>query len=159
MLIELIKAEYSDLNAEIYVRWLTDPEVNKYLMAANFNLEEEKKWLRDILKNPNEELFNIFADGKLIGNMGAHDLQNAEKFFEIGIMIGEKEYWDKGCGTEAIKQMLKHLFEEKNAAKIYLRVRIENDRAIKCYEKCGFKIAASEKNSKGEDDYIMEILK
>lgn len=158
MLIELIKAEYSDINAATYVRWLADSEVSKYLMASSFNLEEEKKWLKNILQNPNEELFNIFADGKLIGNMGVHNLQNPEKFFEIGIMIGEKDYWDKGCGTEAIKQMLKYLFKEKDAAKVYLKVRIENERAIKCYEKCGFKIVSTEKDSKGLDDYIMEVI-
>ena len=54
--------------------------------------------------------------------------------------IGEPEYWNKGIGTEYIKIILKFLIEERNAAAAIVDPHMDNIRAIKCYEKAGFKI-------------------
>ncbi|MBU7025134.1 MAG: GNAT family N-acetyltransferase, partial [Theionarchaea archaeon] len=58
---------------------------------------------------------------------------------ELGIFIGEKKYWGKGYGTEAVRLGLKLAFEALNLNKVYLRAFINNKRAQKCYEKAGFK--------------------
>ena len=59
---------------------------------------------------------------------------------ELGIVIGEKEYWSQGYGTDAIKTLLRYCFDELNYHKVYLRVYDFNTRGIRCYEKCGFRI-------------------
>jgi RimJ/RimL family protein N-acetyltransferase len=56
----------------------------------------------------------------------------------VGILIGDKTYWNKGYGTEALKLLLKHGFETLNLNRIFLRVYEDNPRAIHCYEKVGF---------------------
>jgi len=53
-------------------------------------------------------------------------------------MIGEKNYWNQGYGTESITLLLKHGFETLNLNRIMLRVYEDNPRAIRCYEKAGF---------------------
>lgn len=53
--------------------------------------------------------------------------------------IGEKSFWDKGYGSDALATFLKYIFEVKGFKKLYLRVYEDNKRAIRCYEKCGFK--------------------
>ncbi|WP_435369165.1 GNAT family N-acetyltransferase [Priestia megaterium] len=53
--------------------------------------------------------------------------------------IGEIDYWDKGIGTRLMKLMIDHLMYKKHSEKIVLDPQAWNQRAIACYEKCGFK--------------------
>ena len=53
-------------------------------------------------------------------------------------MIGEKQFWDKGFGTEAMRRMCQYGFEELNLHRIYLRVFEGNDRGKRAYQKVGF---------------------
>jgi RimJ/RimL family protein N-acetyltransferase len=53
-------------------------------------------------------------------------------------MIGEKAYWSKGYGTDAMRTFLRFGFEEMNLNRIDLTVDARNGRAIACYRKCGF---------------------
>lgn len=157
-MIKLSEAQLSD--AENYLRWLNDEEVSRHLAVdPPKTLEEEIEWLKSTLSGTSSKLLNIISDdGKLIGNLGLHDLANEQKRFELGIVIGEKAYWNKGYGTEAVKEAVRYGFDVLGAQKIYLKVDIENLRAIKCYEKSGFKIVDTKKNSKGQEEYIMETL-
>ena len=59
---------------------------------------------------------------------------------ELGIFVGEKEYWGKGYGTEATELLLDFAFNILNLNSIMLIVNSFNERAIKSYEKCGFKL-------------------
>jgi len=82
----------------------------------------------------------------------------------LGIVIGEKEYWDNGYGTEAIATLLRFVFQEMNLHRISLRVYTYNQRAIRCYEKCGFKLEGRLRQARfrdGEyyDELIMGILR
>jgi RimJ/RimL family protein N-acetyltransferase len=83
---------------------------------------------------------------------------------EIGIMIGEKDYWNKGHGTEAMRTMCRYGFEELNLNRIWLRVFDTNPRARKAYEKAGFVYEgtlrqAEYKHGRYIDVHIMSILK
>ena len=53
--------------------------------------------------------------------------------------MGDKEYWSKGYGSDALKLLIKFIFEEVNMNKIKLKVFSFNNRAIACYKKVGFK--------------------
>ncbi|MEE1111251.1 MAG: GNAT family protein, partial [Alphaproteobacteria bacterium] len=53
------------------------------------------------------------------------------KHAELGIAIGDKNYWGKGYGLSALKEMLARGFNELDLNKIWLRVEVDNVRAIK----------------------------
>jgi RimJ/RimL family protein N-acetyltransferase len=53
-------------------------------------------------------------------------------------MIGEKQFWDQGYGTDATLAPLKHGFETLNLHRIWLQVYSKNKRGIRAYEKAGF---------------------
>jgi RimJ/RimL family protein N-acetyltransferase len=57
---------------------------------------------------------------------------------EIGIVIGEKDFWNKGFGTEAMRLMVDYGFSTLNLNRIHLHVYETNPRGIHCYEKVGF---------------------
>ena len=82
---------------------------------------------------------------------------------ELGIAIWKKDYWGKGYGADAIKTLLKYAFHELNLHKVYLRVYDFNKRAIRCYEKAGFKKEGILRevfwrNGKWHDTILMGIL-
>jgi RimJ/RimL family protein N-acetyltransferase len=131
-------------NAEIFMRWVNDPEVNKYMVGIKppKKVEEEIEWIKKIQDNPNEEVWSIFIkeNNKLIGNVGFHELDNPEKNLRIGIVIGEKDEWGKGYGTDVFNVAIKYLKDVKGAKKINLTCHINNIGAHKVYKKSGFKI-------------------
>ena len=56
----------------------------------------------------------------------------------LGVMIGEKQYWSSGYGTDAMRAFLRFVFDEMNLHRVDLTVDADNQRAIACYRKCGF---------------------
>ena len=77
---------------------------------------------------------------------------------ELGIMIGDKNYWGKGYGTDAVKLMLNYIFSETNLNRIYLHTLNWNDRAKQSFSKCGFK-EVRKINKSGYNFILMEIFK
>ena len=57
---------------------------------------------------------------------------------EIGITIGDKKYWGRGFGREAIELLIEHGFVQRNLRKVWLRVHAEKKRAQRAYLTCGF---------------------
>ena len=78
------------------------------------------------------------VDGKHIGNCAYYNLNEFKGEAELGILIGDREYWDKGYGTEAVIELVKKLFSEINLKRIYLHTLEWNVRAQNCFQKCGF---------------------
>ncbi|MFM8321297.1 MAG: GNAT family N-acetyltransferase [Chloroflexota bacterium] len=134
--------ERSDLPT--FTRWINDPEVTAgLLISLPMSLAEEEGWFEAMLKRqPAEHPLVIEAqagDGwRTIGNSGFHDVDWRSRVAEVGIMIGEKDCWNQGYGTEAMGLLLRHGFETLNLNRIFLQVYDTNPRAIRSYEKAGF---------------------
>jgi RimJ/RimL family protein N-acetyltransferase len=140
--VRLRAVERSDV--EKFHTWINDPEVTEGLaLYLPMSMRDEESWFDGIASRPPQEkpLAIECRDGdgwKLIGNSGFFDLDRTAHSGEIGIMIGDKSYWNKGYGTEAMSLLLQHGFETLNLHRIFLRVYVSNPRAIRSYEKSGF---------------------
>ncbi len=140
--IRLRAFEKEDL--EIVLGWVNDEEVTQYLsdsLIYPVSRTDEVKWLESISNaNHKEKVLAIETmSGKLIGSVGLTNINWVERKAEMGIMIGEKDQWNKGYGSEAVREILRLAFEKMNLNRIYLRVFENNPRAIKVYERCGFR--------------------
>lgn len=124
----------------LYTRWLNDMEVTWNLKPAsrNISLLFEREFLPSMIKNHNYAIVENEHD-TLIGNCGLINHDQLNKHAEVGIFIGNKEYWGKGYGTEALKLFLDYVFRFLNLRNMMLTVYSFNERAIKCYKKVGFK--------------------
>jgi len=141
-LVRLRPIERDDLPR--YVRWFADPEVRRHLeVAVPFSLAQEERWYEDLQEQIARQETMVWAietgDGVHIGSVGLHNIHWQDRSAELGILIGEKTYWDRGYGADAVRTLLRLGFEEMNLHRIYLRVDDDNLRAIRCYEKCEFK--------------------
>jgi len=77
-------------------------------------------------------------DGKHIGNCAYYNINATNGEAELGIMIGNRDYWDRGYGTDAVTTLLNHIFSQTTFNRIHLKTLETNIRAHKCFEKCGF---------------------
>jgi RimJ/RimL family protein N-acetyltransferase len=77
-------------------------------------------------------------DSKHIGNCVYYNINGAKSEAELGIMIGDRNYWDKGYGTDAVTTLVNHIFRQTSLNRIYLKTLDSNRRAQKCFQKCGF---------------------
>ncbi len=59
--------------------------------------------------------------GKHIGNCSYYDISETRGEAELGIMIGNRDYWDKGYGTDAVTTLVNYIFRQTNLNRIYLK--------------------------------------
>lgn len=166
--VRLRAIEREDLS--YFVQWINDPEVQSGLMISlPLSKAQEDDWFANCLKRPPAEypLAIEVAEGgdwRIVGNCGYFDVDWRVHSGEVGILIGDKQYWNQGYGTEVMGLLVKHGFETLNLNRIYLQVYETNLRAIKCYEKSGFihegrKRQAMYKNGQYIDVLMMSVLR
>ena len=82
--------------------------------------------------------FVIEADGKCIGQCALFGVDGVARTAELGITIGDKDYWGRGYGREAVALLVDYGFRHHNLHRIHLKVHAANERAHRCYRACGF---------------------
>ncbi|HAF62558.1 MAG TPA: N-acetyltransferase [Anaerolineaceae bacterium] len=128
----------------LFALWLNDPEVRRYLNHyAPISNAQEERWFEQTLQSPQAEQPLVIEvkqerDWIPVGNISFMALDQQSHHAELGLFIGDKNFWDKGIGTKAISLMLDYGFFTLNLHRIYLRVFEANKRGIRCYEKVGF---------------------
>jgi RimJ/RimL family protein N-acetyltransferase len=124
-------------------RWQSDPELAR-LDAAQVQDVSFARFLAEYsfdLYYPlgsRHEFAIENLEGKHIGNCVFYNMDTLRSETEIGIMIGDREYWGKGYGTAAVNALLEHVFSRTSIEKVHLKTLDWNIRAQKCFEKCGF---------------------
>ena len=154
-------------DAAQYCEWLNDFEISKNLLVNTQMLQEENE--RNILSGIIDRKDYVFAiilkeNDRMIGNTGIHKINHIDRKCDVGIFIGDKNRLNKGYGTEAMILTLDFAFNILNMNNVMLEVFSFNKRAIRSYEKCGFKIIGSRRQSKEicgkmHDIVFMDILK
>jgi RimJ/RimL family protein N-acetyltransferase len=86
----------------------------------------------------NAAWFAIEADGKYIGDCCLIGLKDRNGNVELGIRIGDRAYWNRGYGREAVGLLLEYAFHYLGMRRVVLTTHSKNLRAIRCYQACGF---------------------
>jgi len=139
--IRLRAIEKSDLPK--LCQWLNDEEVMYYWghPGNTTSLAEVERWYDGELERRQQDRREYIIEtleGVAIGRIVYEHLSMKDRNAELGIQIGEKDYWDKGYGTDAVMTLLNYLFNELQLHRVWLGTHSYNGRAHKCYEKCGF---------------------
>ncbi|MGN1330266.1 MAG: GNAT family N-acetyltransferase [Clostridia bacterium] len=152
-------------DVEKFTEWMNDFWVTDYTGRSSvvMSLEGERKYLQEN-SNP-EATFSIVTleEDKLIGTISLEKIDHLNRTATLGIFIGDKDYLSKGYGTEAIRLILDYGFNYMNLHSIKLNLMSFNERALKCYKKCGFKENGRIRenrfiNGKYYDTIAMDIL-
>lgn len=97
-------------------------------------------------------------DGKFIGNCMYYDLDSVKMQAELGIVIGDRDYWSNSYGYDAVTTLLDHCFNEKKLERVYLHTLEWNKRAQRCFEKCGF-VPVRPVRRMSHDFILMEVFR
>ncbi|MFW5800457.1 MAG: GNAT family N-acetyltransferase [Spirochaeta sp.] len=129
-------------DAPQYVEWLNDMEVAENLMVSGMmiSMSNEPEFLAGLAKKHTYGIVDAATDS-LIGNCGLDSIDQLNGTAEAGIFIGSKAHWGRGYGSEALTALVGYGFDFLNLHAIYLRVYGCNQRAIRSYERAGFKHA------------------
>jgi len=76
---------------------------------------------------------------ELIGYANLRDFNNIHGTAEIGITLGEASERGKGYGSEAVRLLLGYAFQHLHVWNVWLDTAAYNHRAIRAYEKAGFR--------------------
>ena len=153
-MILLRKIELSD--KKYFAKWWNDQDLRKLTSGRPGPISAEKveRYFSAFLKSKKDYHFMIILNRKAIGHVNLS--KRKDNWHETQIIIGEKKYWGKSYGTEAIKQLIEKA-KSNGISKIYLEVRPNNLRAIRAYKKCGFVGARIKKYPKNK--YLPETLR
>ncbi|MEA2056760.1 MAG: GNAT family protein [Patescibacteria group bacterium] len=96
------------------------------------------------------QCFWIVSDERKVGAVCYNPIDKHNQRTELDIIIGNKNDWGKGFGSQAIAAILNYLFQDLKLNKIWIEARANNPRAVAAYEKVGFKVEGKLK----EQDYF-----
>lgn len=144
-------------------QWRSDEELARLDAAPPLHLPypEYAQFFAEEIQSPIPGSRRLAIDtltGKHIGNCMYYDIDFKRKQAEMGIMIGDRGYWDKGYGLEAVTVLLNHIFVTTNLERVYLHTLDWNTRAQRCFEKCGFSTVKTVQRA-GKKFLYMEILR
>lgn len=149
--------------------YINDPEVKRFLAPGvpyPVTWPEEEKWIAG--QSSRNDIYSFAIEtldtGEYIGGCGINQLDWKNRVATVGIFIGKKELWGKGFGTDAMQVLIRFIFEQMNLNKVKLNVYSFNQRAIRSYEKCGFKtegVLRQEifRDGQYHDELVMAILR
>ncbi|MBE3590496.1 MAG: GNAT family N-acetyltransferase [Firmicutes bacterium] len=103
------------------------------------------------------------AVAELIGWVEIDDINRRAASAEVRICIGRKDLWGRGYGTAALRDAVRLAFERLKLRELYLRVDVQNVRAIRAYDKCGFRcegiLRAGRHAAAGMRDHLLMTLR
>ena len=167
--IALVVPEISDL--EVMTRGINHLDNAKYVNLSMprgvMGYKAEEEYLSSLIAKPWKHNFMIMMKSSpefpIVWGLGFHDVSEFNRNATLWIMLYGSYPW-KGIGTRALKLLLRYGFEYLYLHKVSLDVHGNNDRAIACYQWCGFQECAREKEhiwcgDRYVDNIRMEILR
>ena len=144
-----------------YLRWFNDPAVYQYIQRYRpIGRKEEEEFIANLHKKESDFLFVIVVreGDAVIGCCGLHQVSLPNRSAELGIVIGEKEYWNKGYGREVVNLLCGYGFRVLNLHRIGLNVYEYNERGIRCYERVGFREEGRRRESRFWEGRYWDIV-
>ena len=160
---KVILRDKREEDAERDYIWRSDPELARLDAAYPLTMTFDRylKIFKDQLRYPtpgSKHFATETLDGKFIGNCMYYDLDSVNRQAEVGIVIGDRDYWSNSYGYDAVTTLLEYLFTEKGLKRVYLHTLEWNKRAQRCFEKSGFTPVKKVRRI-SQDFILMEVLR
>ena len=144
-------------------QWRIDEELSRLdaTRPLNMSYNDFLRYSKDELEYPSTRSMRFAIDtldDKHIGNCMFYDLDRRRGEAELGIMIGDRDYWNRGFGTDAVDTLLYFMFVKFSLNRVYLHTLDWNYRAQSSFTKSGFRVVKNVRRS-GLDFIQMEILR
>jgi len=144
-------------------RWQSDPELARFDAAPTLKVAFAVYLLdyADSVHRPGTNRYPLAVetlDGIHIGNCTCYDIDEEKAEAQLGIMIGDRDYQDRGYGTDTITAFVDHIYRTTGLNRIYLKTLDWNLRAQQCFRNSGF-ITCGEFRRNNTTFMLMELLR
>ena len=154
---EEVSKSFSNWNRDSEYRRLMDTEPPRL-----YSDKATKEWLENHLEEDQAHQYwfaiRALEDDRLLGDIDLWISSWGNRDASVGIGIGEREFWGKGYGTDAMQLILRYAFTELNLRRVSLSVFDFNERAIRSYEKVGFRLEGRERQVVQREGQRWDIL-
>jgi RimJ/RimL family protein N-acetyltransferase len=152
----------NDITAE-YLAWLNDEDVTRGLetVARPYTQEMLEQYIHDVLANENTYMFMVLdkTSGKTIGTAKVHNISKKNGTCNLGLMLGDKNYWGKGYGQDAYNTAIDFAFKTLGIRRIWEMANANNVASLSMCKKAGFQIEGQLKeHTLSEGKYIDKIV-
>lgn len=132
-----------------YFNWFKDKLIKKYVVNTTYkDINHLKKYVFENSKKKNILFLGIFTKkNKHIGNIKFEKINIKKKSAVMGILIGNKNFRNKGLSASALTMTMQYLNKKKKIKYFFLGVNKKNIQAIESYYKSGFRISKEKKNT------------
>lgn len=158
---------FKDGDEIMYQRIENHPDPRSTLFYSRpTTLNQQRDKINNLINDPNSIIFTICRneDGEAVGQTALFRIDWVGRMAVFYIGIADKTNWSKGFGSEATAIMIDYAFNTLNLNRIQLHVAVENQAAVKVYQKTGFIIEGTLReamyhNGHYSDFYVMGIIK
>lgn len=161
--VRLRKLEREDL--KLLHAWLNDRDLMAWARFTPDHMMSfsalEKEYERELSGEERDRVTYIVEDrdgGHAIGWCVVRTWDRKHVNAGIGIGLGDKEMWGKGYGTEALRLLLSIVFDQQGWHRAELWTLAENVRAIRSFEKAGFREEGRERESAYYDGAYHDVV-
>lgn len=140
-LVRLVAADL-ETDSKLLAEWDRDSEYQRLLnseRAARFNAKQTQNFFEKEIGSMHFFMIQKLDDDRKIGMVDLSGFNWLVGNAWVGIGIGEREYWGKGYGTDAMRILLRYAFTELNLNRVTLNVFEINQRGLRSYHKAGFR--------------------
>ena len=161
-LVRLREKQLEDVQQDY--QWRRDPELAVYDAAQPLSMSYDAfvSTVRGELESPASHrrpyAIEELDGGKHIGNVMYYGHDPGLQEAELGVTIGDRAYWSRGYGSDAVRAVLGYLFRELGLRRVYLHTLTWNDRAQHAFSRAGLRPVREVKRG-GYDFVLMEILR
>lgn len=139
-----------------YLGWMNDSLVSQFLESRHYvhTIETLQNFVASVLQSENSYLFRILSnsDSQHIGNIKVGSISPHHKRAEIGILIGERDYWGQGLASEAIELVTNYCFTTLDLHKVTAGCYSSNEGSRRAFETAGYSVEAVQKEQFLDDD-------
>lgn len=133
-----------ELVTPAYVQWLNDPVVNRFLESrfATHGIDDTRDFVAKQLADPGTLFLGVrsLELGRHVGNVKMSPINRTHGLGEIGIMIGDREAWGRGIGTDALNVIADIARDEIGLRKLTAGCYASNAGSVSAFRKAGFTI-------------------
>ena len=155
-----LTVEDPEKDAELFEQWIQNSEYQRLLdnQASLFPAKTIREWIEKDCDPIYLFIIRTLNDDRPVGFIQLGEIDWGARNGWVSIGIGQSEDWGKGFGTDAMKVLLRFAFEELNLHRVNLSVFEYNPRAIRSYEKTGFRQEGRERHALHRDGKRWDLL-
>lgn len=148
------------VDPEIMQMFGVTPDFSEPMPMPRADAEE---WCDFLSSRPDAISWVVEHEGRLVGSATLHSIRPDDRKAQLGIGLVDRAVWGLGLGTEVVREVVRFGFQDLRLHRTGLKVFAHNERAIRCYLRCGFVEEGREREAAyvggaWRDDVIMGIL-